>query len=72
MRQFSDPTYQFVRSHSMKITSKRSGGEGGGEGGGGEGGGGGGGGREGERAGALALPLTIRQAQTCLCLRLSQ
>ena len=42
MRQFSDPTYQFVRSHSMKITSKRSGGEGGGgNGGGGEAGGGG-------------------------------
>ena len=43
MRQFSDPTYQFVRSHSMKITPKRSGGEYGGEGGGGEGGGGDGG-----------------------------
>ena len=38
----------------MKITSKRSGGEGGGEGGGGEGGGGGGGGREGGGAGLAA------------------
>ena len=54
MRQFSDPTYQFVRSHSMKITSKRSGGEGGGEGGGGEGGGGDGGGREGGGGGLAA------------------
>ena len=59
MRQFSDPTYQFVRSHSMKITSKRSGGEGGGEGSGSEGGGGNGGGRE-AGGGGLAANRTPR------------
>ena len=59
MRQFSDPTYQFVRSHSMKITSKRSGGEGGGEGSGSEGGGGNGGGKE-AGGGGLAANRTPR------------